>query len=235
MLDRLRTVAGQLAESALAVGGIRVGTEEPPHTTKALIDGVEIRRYGARIAAETLVRTDEQSARNAGFHRLAGYIFGANHSDATIATTAPVGRQRDRGDGHRIAMTAPVAQSPDSADGWVIRFYLPAKWTMQTLPTPDDERVQLVSVSPETYAVLRFSGDRGPSAVAAQTARLHETLRATGFAAVGQATAWFYDPPWTLPFRRRNEIAIPVTEHVGAVTCLNPRSASAKRRRSNPR
>ncbi|GAC1634796.1 MAG: heme-binding protein [Mycobacterium sp.] len=216
VLDRLRTVAGQLVESALSIVGIRAGIEEPSHSAEPLIDGVEIRRYGPRIAAETVVNADEQTARNAGFRRLAGYIFGANHSDTTIAMTTPVGQLRDRGHGQRIAMTAPVAQSADSGNGWVIRFYMPGKWTMETLPTPNDERVHLVTAPPETFAVLRFRGDRGPSAVAAQTARLRKTLLATGFAAVDDAIAWFYDPPWTLPFRRRNEIAIPVTQQVPA-------------------
>ena len=65
---------------------------------------------------------------------------------------------------------------------------------------PDDERVELVTVEPETMAVLRFSGDRGPGSVASRTAQLRETLRATGFEPIGDATAWFYDPPWTLSF-----------------------------------
>lgn len=81
---------------------------------------------------------------------------------------------------------------------------------MAELPIPDDDRVRLVTVAPETVAALRFSGDRGPDAVAAATEKLRETLRAYGFEALGDATAWFYDPPWTLPFLRRNEVVIPV-------------------------
>ncbi len=59
-------------------------------------------------------------------------------------------------------------------------------------------------------AVLRFSGDRGAAAVAARTAELVEVLRDNGIEPAGEPVAWFYDPPWTLPFRRRNEIAVPV-------------------------
>lgn len=208
MLTSLLTVPRQIAESALSVLGVRSGTEEPPHTVQSLGDGVEIRRYETRIAAETTVTANEESARSAGFRRLAGYIFGGNGGKAKIAMTAPVAQQKP--EGTKIAMTAPVSQSAGSGSDWVIRFYMPAKWTMADLPVPDDERVRLVSVPPETVAVLRFSGDRAAEAVAERTEQLQNTLRAYGFDATGDATAWFYDPPWTLPFLRRNEIAIPV-------------------------
>ena len=87
---------------------------------------------------------------------------------------------------------------------------MPSKWTMESLPKPIDDRVRLVEVPAETFAVLRFSGDRSPRAVADHTAELQEVLRAKGIDMTGEPARWFYDPPWTLPFRRRNEIAIPV-------------------------
>jgi hypothetical protein len=212
LLNQVRTAVKQVVETLGPVAGIRVGTEEPPYTAQPLIDNVELRRYGTRIAAQTAVAAEEEAARNEGFRRLARYIFGANHARQKIAMTAPVGQQATTAGGRKIAMTAPVAQRREGDGGWVIRFFMPAKWTLDTLPAPDDERVELVAVPPETVAVLRFSGNRGPSAVAARTRKLREVLRATGFEPVSDATAWFYDPPWTLPFRRRNEIAIPVAE-----------------------
>lgn len=211
MLGRLGRLTGQVADAALSTVGVRAGTEEPSHTGERLTDNVELRRYGPRIAAETTVAADEDSARNEGFRRLAGYIFGKNHTSDAIAMTAPVGQQRA---GTSIAMTAPVAQSAESSEagsGWVIRFFMPSTWTMETLPAPDDDRVRLTEVPAETFAVLTFTGDRSPEAVEAKTAELRESLRAYGIEATGEPSAWFYDPPWTLPFRRRNEIAIPVS------------------------
>lgn len=206
---RITKLPIQIAESALSIFGIRAGTEEPHYLRTRLTDAVELRQYGPRIAAETTVAADEKGARNVGFRRLANYIFGANHRDQKISMTAPVGQQSDnRGDD--IAMTAPVAQSRTTDDRWTIRFFMPSKWTMETLPTPDDDDVKLVSVPGETVAVLRFTGDRDAAAVASRTAELLDALRSAGVEAVGEPTAWFYDPPWTLPFRRRNEIAIPV-------------------------
>ena len=210
MLNRLRTVANQVVETVRSVAGIRAGIEEPLYIVEPLIDDVEIREYGPRIAAQTTLLAGEEDARYAGFHRLAGYIFGANHGRQKIAMIAPVGHQATGDGGQTIAMTAPVAQQSDGDRGWAIRFYMPASWTLETLPIPDDERVELVAVPPETLAVLRFSGNRRPDGVAARTRQLRQALRATGFEPVGEPTAWFYDPPRTLPFRRRNEIAIPI-------------------------
>lgn len=201
-------IPGQIVESMLSIVGIRIGTEEPHHLREPLTDNIEIRRYGPRIAAETTVDGDEDRARNIGFRRLANYIFGGNHHDETISMTAPVGQQSASDE---IAMTAPVAQSRTDNDQWVIRFFMPSKWTMDTLPDPDDDKVRLVPVPGETFAVLRFSGDRSPKAVADRTDELRKTLHDKGIEPAGDAVAWFYDPPWTLPFLRRNEVAIPVS------------------------
>ena len=210
MLSQLVSIAEQVGESLLSTVGIRIGTEEPTHTGERWTDRVELRRYGVRIAAETTVAADEDAARNEGFRRLAGYIFGKNHGADSIAMTAPVVQSKA---GRKIAMTAPVAQSAESTEvgaGWVIRFFMPAKWTLDTLPRPNDDRVRLTEVPGETLAVLTFSGDRGPRAVHERTDELLEVLRAHGFEPTGEPAAWFYDPPWTLPFRRRNEIVVPV-------------------------
>ena len=201
-------IVSQIGESALSVVGIRAGTEEPHYLGRSLAGDVEIRQYGPRIAAETTVVGEKQRALNAGFRRLASYIFGGNHRETKIAMTAPVGQQSSGGDD--IAMTAPVSQTGSDAEGWTVRFFMPSKWSMETLPTPDDADIRLVEVPAETVAVLRFSGDRGPTAVADRTDRLLKVLRDNGIEPKGDAVAWFYDPPWTLPFRRRNEIAIPV-------------------------
>lgn len=179
------------AQSVGMVLGIRSGTEEPSYTVVERIDrSVEIRRYAARIAAQTEVAADDEAARSIGFRRLAGYIFGKSHP--------------------KIAMTAPVAQS-SAPQGSVIRFFMPASWTMTTLPEPDDANVTLVEVPGETVAVVRFTGDRSPAAVADKTEELRNALAATSFTAIGEPVSWFYDPPFTLPFRRRNEVAIPVS------------------------
>lgn len=210
MLGRIRTAIGSVIEAAGSVVGYRGGTEEPDHSVEPLARSVEIRRYGPRIAAETTVAAGEEAARNAGFRRLARYIFGANHAAGKIAMTAPVAQRPNGRRGEKIAMTAPVTQEAAGEGEWVIRFFMPAGKTLESLPEPDDAEVRLVTVPPETVAVRRFTGIPSRRAVATQTEQLTKTLRATGFEAVDTPEAWFYDPPWTIPALRRNEIAVPI-------------------------
>ncbi|WP_254924431.1 MULTISPECIES: SOUL family heme-binding protein [unclassified Rhodococcus (in: high G+C Gram-positive bacteria)] len=209
MLQKIASTMGQVVESALGVVGIRVGTEEPPHTSRRLTDAVEIRRYRPRIAAQTVVAADEEEARQEGFRRLARYIFGGNGGKKRVAMTAPV--SQSPAGSQKIAMTAPVSSTPGS-DGWVVRFFMPAEWTMDTLPEPDDDRVTLTEVPAETVAVLRFSGGRGRGDVQPQIAALTEALRAEGIEMLGEPMTWFYDPPWTLAPLRRNEVVVAVPD-----------------------
>lgn len=209
VLTTLFKLPGQILEAAGSIAGVRVGTEEPQYSVVDRLGGVEIRRYGPRVAAETVVDADEDEARNIGFRRLAHYIFGGNGSASSIAMTAPVAQDRPR-NGERIAMTAPVAQS-DEDGGSVIRFYMPSAYTLDTLPQPDNDRVVLVPVPAETVAVLRYTGDRSPAAVRQHREALLRTLAGSTYTTVGEPFSWFYDPPFTLPFRRRNEVGIRVT------------------------
>ncbi|MEQ8965631.1 MAG: heme-binding protein [Azospirillaceae bacterium] len=215
----MRPVVGILAALAAlvlagcSVVGVRSGTEEPRYSVVERVrgvEGVEIRRYAPRLAAETVVAGGEEEARNVGFRRLAGYIFGDNRASETIAMTAPVAQEAVGSE--KIAMTAPVAQEPAPGDagGWVIRFFMPAEYTAETLPVPTDPQVAIVEVPDETVAVRKFSGSRSPQAVAREAQILRDALDGSGWRAEGPAVAWFYDPPWTLPFLRRNEVAIPV-------------------------
>ena len=204
-MNRIVKLVGQIAESVPSVVGIR-SVEEPHHIRRQLTENTEIRIYGPRIAAETTVDGDQQRALSTGFRRLAGYIFGGNNREAEIAMTAPVVQQTSGG--QDIAMTAPVSQTGGAEQCWTVRFYMPSEWSMETLPVPDNDDVRLVRVPAQTVAVLRFSGDRGPRAIADCTDRLMKTLRDHDIEPTGEAVGWFYDPPWTLPFRRRNELAV---------------------------
>lgn len=196
---------GSLLVGACSVFGVRSGTEEPRHTVEQqLPGGVEIRRYAPRLAAETTVGGAEVAARGEGFNRLAGYIFGGNQKRVRIAMTAPVAQAQS---GERIAMTAPVAQQA-APDGWVIRFFLPAGLTDP--PRPNDDRVRIAEVPEETVAVVRFSGSTNADAVALHGKALLAALPGTGWRADAAVVAWFYDPPWTLPPLRRNEVAVRV-------------------------
>jgi SOUL heme-binding protein len=190
--------------SGCSVFGIRTGTEEPRYALVQQTTGFEIRRYGPRVEMSTVVASDENEARYQGFRRLAGYIFGANKARAKIAMTAPVAQNPEK-----IAMTAPVAERRDSSGGWRIAFYAPSGYTLDTMPVPDNPAVELRDTPAVTVAIRRFTGDRSPAAVARETANLMRDLQGSGWRASGPGFVWFYDPPWTLPFLRRNEVGVP--------------------------
>lgn len=207
ILTRIATLASGIALGACSVVGIRSGTEETRYSVIAHVGNIEIRQYGPRIAAETTVNASEEAARSIGFRRLAGYIFGGNTAKTEIAMTAPVVQAASR----KIDMTAPVSQARNSSGQWVVRFFMPHEWTMATLPVPNDAAVHLVPVPAQTFAVLGFSGDRGPTAVQTRQQELLQRLVGTSWQVAGEPVAWFYDPPWTLPWLRRNEVSVPVT------------------------
>lgn len=127
--------------------------EEPQYKIIAKEGDFELRDYAPYIVAEIVIEGDRDSAVNAGFRVLAGYIFGGNTSQSKIAMTAPVTQSK----GEKIEMTAPVTQT-GSGSSWVIRFMMPQAYTMSSLPKPDDERIALKQIKSCRVAVLKFSG-----------------------------------------------------------------------------
>ena len=188
--------------------GIAMATEEPSYRSILQQTPFEIREYPALIAAEVTVSGERSDAVSAGFRLLAGYIFGGNTRKQSIAMTAPV--IQNESPNEKIAMTAPVMQSPDPS-GWVIRFIMPASYTLDTLPTPNDPKVRLVSLPPKRLAVVRFSGLVDDNDVEQQTNVLRAFIARQKLTAVGTPSLARYDPPWTLWFLRRNEVMLEVT------------------------
>jgi hypothetical protein len=157
------------------------------------IGQAEIREYAPRITAQVAVRGDGHSALQNGFRVLAGYIFGANEGERAVAMTAPV-------------------SSAEREDGAVVvQFFMPAEYTMETLPVPLDSKVELVTVPAHTYAVRRFRGFAQGGRMAREQQALLEEIGRSGWRSSGQPLAWYYNPPWTIPFLRRNEAAVRVS------------------------
>ncbi len=192
-------------ESAVGFFGIRL-YEEPRYTVLERVgNAVEIRHYAPRLAAEAAVATPGEAGRSEAFRLLFEYIAGANRgapSGNRIAMTTPV----DVREPQRIAMTTGV----DVRDGGGVRmrFFLPVTLTRQSAPEPTNPAVQIVEVPEETIATLRFSGT-GRDMPARQAALL-AALVGSHWQPVGDPYALFYDAPFTLPFVRRNEAAVPV-------------------------
>ena len=136
---------------------------------------------------------------------IADYIFGNNLSSQKVSMTAPVTQQASE----KIAMTAPVTQQGDGKS-WQVRFIMPARYTMETLPKPNNPAVKLKEIKAKRFAVIRFSGLAGQDSLKRHTARLQAYLRSNNLEALSTPTYAFYNPPWTLPFLRRNEIMIEI-------------------------
>ncbi len=182
--------------------------EEPAYTLVKEASGVELRRYAPTVRAVTVVENVSwDQAMSEGFRRLAGYIFGGNTKKQSIAMTSPVTAQPSSS--MKIAMTAPVTAQPAST-GVRVTFTMPAGFTLESLPTPNNRAVVLEEVGARLVAVRRFSGFAGDAAFERERQTLMNGLTSLGVHSVAEAELARYDPPWTLPFFRRNEVAVEV-------------------------
>lgn len=173
--------------TVLSVGPLMSRVEQPDYTIVRSDGAFEIRAYGPIVVADTMVQGDRKGSIGTGFRTIAGYIFGGNAQS------------------RKIAMTAPVLQQADT-NGWRVRFVMPKGSTMETLPHPNDPRVTLAAVPSATYATVRFSGLARDTSVDQQIRSLLDYVARNKLKAVGAPILAFYDPPWTLPFLRRNEV-----------------------------
>lgn len=187
--------------AAAAVGPLMSRVEQPKYLVVSSERAIEVRSYGPMISAQATVQGKREDAINEGFRLIAAYIFGANKPNAKIEMTAPVQQQREQ----TIAMTAPVTQQADG-DQWTVEFIMPKRWTMETLPVPEDNRVKLVPVPGRKMIVIRFSGTAKDKLIADKTAELRAYANEKKLEVVGEPVFAYYNPPWTLPFLRRNEV-----------------------------
>jgi hypothetical protein len=187
-------------------GTIMSRVEQPSYTVVDSWDDIELRDYPELIVAEVEVPGERKQAISAGFRLIADYIFGNNAPRQKIAMTAPVTQQP----GEKIAMTAPVSQQA-SGSVWRVRFIMPSGYTLETLPTPNNPDVKLVRVPAERVAAIRFSGLAGDDSISRHRKLLLERIARQGLTVHGEPTLAFYNPPWTLPFLRRNEILAKVS------------------------
>ena len=173
-------VTAMIANHAMAL-------EEPTYQVEKVWEAeqIEIRAYAPRIMAVTGM--DDS---NGGFRVLAGYIFGGNAEE------------------EKIAMTAPVQQS--MAGEKEMAFMMPAEYALEDLPEPEDQRVSFRTAPAHTAAVIQFSGWASLEKSDKNWQQLRRFLIAKDIDITGEPTLNQYNPPWTLPFMRRNEIIVPV-------------------------
>ena len=185
-LSHIQTLFISLVTSVMTTQAIAI--EEPVYQVQKAWEAeqIEIRAYAPRIMAVTGMNEDSDS----GFRVLAGYIFGGNAEE------------------QKIAMTAPVQQT--MAGEKEMAFMMPAEYALKDLPQPEDQRVSFREAPAYTAAVIQFSGWASAEKADENWQQLLRFLTAEGIDITGEPTLNQYNPPWTLPFMRRNEIIVPV-------------------------
>jgi hypothetical protein len=186
-------------------GPIMSNVEQARYTVVKSDGNIEIRKYPPMIVAETELPGERKEVISQGFRIIADYIFGNNISSSKVAMTAPV----MQGQNEKIAMTAPVIQQGDS-NGWTVRFVMPSQYTLDSLPKPNNPAVKLVEVPGKRFSVIRFSGIASSGMLQQKEDELRAYLDQNHLIAIGKPTYAFFNPPWTLPFLRRNEAMIEI-------------------------
>lgn len=180
--------------------------DEPAHTVMISEGKFEVRAYEPKITASVTVTANHDQASSRGFNPLGGYIFGKNQARDKIAMTSPVTQSRSQ----KIDMTTPVTQTSAGQDQWKVSFVMPAEWTLDTLPIPNDQRIVLETESAVTFATIRFAGRAPARTQTRKQAELESWIAEKGYSIVGEPVYAFYDAPWTPGPLRRNEVMIPV-------------------------
>jgi hypothetical protein len=210
MLDQIAYYAKTFAETAPAIFGIRGTFEQPRYVIEEdLGQGLEIRIYSQSVVAEaTVAAPTRKQASETAFRLLFAYITGANQGGQTIAMTIPVQQTPTL-----IEMTTPVRIDASATGGQpevTMRFSLPAK-VAGNPPASMDPRVRIVTVPPSTVAALRYSGNPTEAARSAHEQDLLRRLASTGWQPAGTPYALNYDPPFAVPFLKRNEVVVEVS------------------------
>lgn len=194
------------AESVTSVFGVRFPYEQPRYVvTQDLGQDVEIRRYDPTLAIEANVRgSSREKAASEAFTLLFRYITGTNHDEQKIGMTVPVQIAAQP-----IAMTTPVQTTSDGGQV-TMRFFLPKAVADAGAPAPLDARLRLVRTPEATIAARRYSGVADAAARDHNAAILMGALARSQWKPAGEIALLSYDPPFAIPFLRRNEATVPV-------------------------
>ena len=188
-------------------GPVMSNVEKPDYKVIQSEQNIEIRQYEPMIIAEVEVDGKREDAIGDGFRLLADYIFGNNTVQQVISMTAPVQQKENQ----KIAMTAPVQQQ-STGKSWRMSFVMPSKYSMDSLPVPNNNRVRLKEILTKKFVVIEFSGTNSNENVTKHENQLMNYIEANQINIIGSPKYAFYNAPWTLPFLRRNEVMIEINQ-----------------------
>ena len=186
-----------------------MATDEPEFRLILKEDKFEIREYIPKIIAQIEVFGDFDDASSKGFKILADYIFcnnTINDGNSRIEMTAPVEMEPIS---QKINMAKPLLTQGRDND-WIISFIMPNEFTLETLPKPNNKSIKILSLPKEKYAVIVFSGLVRESSYLEKEKLLNQFIKEKKLKTSGEIKIARYNPPWTLPFFRRNELMIKI-------------------------
>ena len=199
--------------------GDAMAIEEPKYEVIQRDGAFEIRKYAPILIAETSVDGDMDEASNKGFRLIADFIFGNNkladsNVNSKIAMTAPVTVEPIS---QKIAMTAPVTIEPQSSETnmqttkkWRIHFVMPSQYTLDNIPKPKNDAITLKELPSKFFLVYSYSWLNTLSRVQTKTDEALEWANHKSLKVIGAPQLSRYDPPWTLPMFKRNEIMLEI-------------------------
>ena len=190
----------------LLLAGNAMAVEEAKYNVLREQDGFELREYESHILAETSVDGEFEDAGNEAFGRLFKYISGNNKQQQEVAMTSPVGQEPSS---QKIDMTSPVGQQKQDGK-WVVSFMMPASFTLETTPEPNDTNVSIREVPARLIASVRYSGFWSEKNYRRNLAKLQDWIANNRLTPLGEPIWARYNPPFMPWFLRRNEILIPV-------------------------
>lgn len=194
---------------ALCVGGAAVAYEEPAYDVLETFEGFELRQYAPSLVAEVERAGEFDEVGGEAFWILADYIGGENQKREKISMTAPVTQEPV---GEKVGTTAGVKQvSAPSKGVFRIQFFMPRRYTLETLPEPLDPRVTIRSLPGDTVAARRYSGFWSERHYRSQEERLLGALARAGLEPSGPPAYARYNSPFSLWFLRRNGVLVPVS------------------------
>lgn len=193
----------------ITISNSLMATDEPDFKLLSKEDKFEIREYEPKIIAQVEVFGDFDDASSEGFKILADYIFGNNKSvdgNSQIEMTAPVEMEPAS---EKIDMTTPVITEGNN-NKWIVSFIMPNTFTLKTLPKPNNNQIKIIDLPKEKYAVIVFSGLVTESSYQEKENLLNKFIKEKNLTATSKVKIARYNPPWTLPFFRRNELMVQI-------------------------
>ncbi len=150
-----------------------------------------------------------------------------------------------------MEMTAPLhsERMPGGSTSTRALVYMPNAFNIpanrERLPAPRSADVRIVELPPACFAVAGFEGaangtrfgDREESREEVCEAALRAALERDGVrvaAANPEPKLWRWNPPWTLPWLRRNEIAFEIENAHSVATRLASEQAAAEQQAASP-